>query len=228
MREDAWLSERFGHPVWTVDAGDSLDAVREHAAAPGRRSYQTRVACGDVERVRALGEVGFAVVDTTLTLGRQPRELPVDGEVVRALPEHRDAVVEVARTSFRFSRFHLDPAVPDEVANRIKADWIESYFAGTRGEHLLVGLRGERPAGFLAVIAAPDGARVIDLIAVGEEARGHGLARALTAAFVRESLGTCDEVRVGTQAANVPATRLYESMGFTLRRAEYALHLHVA
>lgn len=230
VREDAWLSERFGHPVFTVDAADAVDTVREHATAPGRRSYQTRVPCGDVERVRALGELGFSVVDTTLTLGREPAGLEVRGEVVHAVPEHREAVVDVARRSFRYSRFHLDPAVPDEVANRIKADWIESYFVGRRGEHLLVSLQAGRPVGFLAVIASQDGERrlrVIDLIAVGEEARGRGLARALTASFVSESVGACDEVRVGTQAANVPATRLYESMGFALVRAEYAMHLHV-
>jgi ribosomal protein S18 acetylase RimI-like enzyme len=150
---------------------------------------------------------------------------------VRAQPEHREPVVEIASASFRYSRFHLDPEVPQELANRIKADWISSYFAGTRGEHLLVALADGHPAGFLAVIGGEEDGRTlrtIDLIAVAPSAQGRGLARALTAAFVAESAVVADEVRVGTQAANVPATRLYESLGFALVRAQYVLHRHVA
>ena len=225
VREDGWLAERLGRPAFTVDGS----ALEEDVAAAG--FYQARVPADDVAAVQRLSALGFSVVDTTLTLGRTPVPGSAPSSVVRAKPEHREAVVEIARTAFRFSRFHLDPEVPAELANRIKADWIESYFAGTRGEHLLVALADGRPAGFLAVIAGEDAGkalRTIDLIAVAPSAQGRGLARALTGAFVAESARVCDEVRVGTQAANVPATRLYESMGFALVRAQYALHLHVA
>jgi ribosomal protein S18 acetylase RimI-like enzyme len=230
VREDGWLSERFGHPVLTVECGTPEDEVRGHLDRNGRRTYQARVPAADAAAVRMLSRLGFSVVDATLTLGRRPAAGEPEPRVVHSEPAHREAVVGIAATAFRYSRFHLDPAVSRTVADRIKADWIESYFAGTRGEHLLVALENGSPAGFLAVIAsAEDGRalRTIDLIAVAEAARGQGLARALTGAFVAESAAVCDEVRVGTQAANVPATRLYESLGFSLVRAEYALHLHV-
>lgn len=225
MREDGWLSERFGRPVFTVDGTVSAEDV-----APAG-FYQTRVPVDDVRAVQRLSEAGFAVVDTTLTLGRAPAPGKAPPQVAHAKPEQRELVVEIARTAFRYSRFHLDPDVPDELANRIKADWIGSYFAGTRGEHLLVALADGQPAGFLAVIRGEDDGRTlrtIDLIAVAPAAQGRGVARALTAAFVAEAAGVADEVRVGTQAANVPATRLYESLGFTLVEAQYVLHRHVA
>lgn len=212
IREDGWLSERIGHPVFTVD---DASAVPDGA---GPCMYQARIPVEQVAAVQAFTARGFSVVDTTLTLERAPSRVEAAADVVRATPEQRDAVVEIARTSFRWSRFHLDPAVPDEVANTIKADWVGSYFDGTRGDELLVALQDGAPAGFLAVLAAADGARVIDLVAVAERARGRGLARALTSAS--------GATRVGTQAANVAATRLYESLGFSLARAEYALHLH--
>ena len=212
IREDGWLSERIGHPVFTVDDASAVED------GSGPRMYQARVPVEQVATVHAFTARGFSVVDTTLTLERAPVRAETEGDVVHALPEQRDAVVEIARTSFRWSRFHRDPAVPDEVANTIKADWVGSYFDGTRGDELLVALDEDGPAGFLAVLVAPDGARVIDLVAVAERARERGLARALTAASAA--------TRVGTQAANIAATRLYESMGFSLARAEYALHLH--
>ncbi len=34
-------------------------------------------------------------------------------------------------------------------------------------------------------------------------------------------------MRVGTQAANVRATRMYERLGFRVERTGYSLHMHV-
>ena len=212
IREDGWLSERIGHPVFTVDVASAVPD------GDGPCMYQARVPVEQIAAVQAFTARGFSVVDTTLTLERPPVDTTAESDVVRATPDQRDAVVEIARTSFRWSRFHVDPAVPDEVANTIKADWVGSYFDGARGDELLVAVDEHGPAGFLAVLVAADGARVIDLVAVAEHARGRGVARALTNAS--------GATRVGTQAANVAATRLYESLGFSLARAEYALHLH--
>lgn len=230
IREDGWLAERLGRPAFTVAGDTDPEEVRTHVeAGAGPRFYQMRIRTERVDDVRAFSAVGFSVVEATLVFGRLPERMEVGPEVVASRPEHRVPVVEIGRTAFRYSRFHLDPLIPNEAADRIKADWVESYFAGTRGDHILIGLADGEPAGFLAVLASREDERTlrtIDLVAVGPAAQGRGVARAMTAKFLEESVGVADEVIVGTQAANVPATRLYESMGFTLRRAEYALHLH--
>jgi ribosomal protein S18 acetylase RimI-like enzyme len=144
---------------------------------------------------------------------------------VAAAPAHVEAVAAIGAEAFATSRFHLDPAMPPGAADRIKREWARNCAAGARGAGTLVVLRDGVPAGFLAVLA--DGpARVIDLVAVGAAHRGRGLGRALVAAFIARFGPAADELRVGTQAANVASLRLYESMGFRVASTAYALHLH--
>lgn len=225
IREDRWLSERFGRPVFTVEGAD--EGLPAHMVAQPRASYQAKVPAAHVETVRRLTAAGLYVVDANVTLDRAPEVVPaVDGwEVGAAAPEHEPDVLEIAATAFRYSRFHLDPLVPDEVANRIKRDWAESYFRSTRGSGMLVAVRGGQAVGFLAVLAG-EGVRTIDLIAVAGGTRSEGAATALTARFLSDSAGACERVEVGTQLANVPATRLYERLGFTVARTAYVLHGH--
>jgi ribosomal protein S18 acetylase RimI-like enzyme len=60
---------------------------------------------------------------------------------------------------------------------------------------------------------------VIELIGVAPEARGSGAGAALVAATPAPS-------EVGTQAANVGATRFYERLGYVAARTAFDLHLH--
>jgi ribosomal protein S18 acetylase RimI-like enzyme len=226
-REDSWLSERFGHPVFSVDAAEGL---AEHAAAQGTATYQARVPVEDVESVDALVRAGMRVVNVSVTLRADPSAAAPAAtagfEVGDAAPEHGDALLAVAGRCFTHSRFHLDPDVPPEAADRIKRDWVSSYLAGSRGEELLVAGRDGEAVGFLAVLAR-DGVRVIDLIGVAPEAQGSGAGTALVAAFHKRSAGRCDAVEVGTQLANAPAMAFYERLGYVTVRSAFDLHMHV-
>lgn len=230
IREDAWLAGRLGCAVYTVEPGTEAGEVATHA---GERPalYQAKVTAEDVAAVRELATVGFYSVDVNVTLAREPdaSAAPQRYAVVHGRPEHRDAVLAIAGSCFRYSRFHLDPAISQEAADRVKRDWAASYFDGARGDHVLVALDGGDPVGFLAVLARKDGARdvrVIDLVGVATAAQGAGVGRDLTAAFLAEA-ATAAAVEVGTQAANLPATRMYERMGFAVARTTWVLHRHV-
>lgn len=225
IAEDAWLSVRFGHPVYTVAPETDPAELAAHVAAAGRASYQAKVPSADVEAVRRLCGAGLYVVDASVTLGREPAPAAPALPVVDAQAEHAPALLEIAATAFHASRFHLDPRVSAEVAARIKRDWLQSYLDGARGVELLVALDDGVPAGFLAVLE-DGGVRVIDLVAVATHAQGRGVGAALTAAFLDRSAGRCARVRVGTQLANVGATRFYERAGFCVERTQYVLHGH--
>jgi ribosomal protein S18 acetylase RimI-like enzyme len=81
-------------------------------------------------------------------------------------------------------------------------------------------------AGFLMLLQSA-GTLVIDLIAVERAARGNGLAAAMIR-FAGHHFAQCGVLRVGTQVANIPATRLYEKLGFRMRCAHYVLHRHIS
>jgi GNAT superfamily N-acetyltransferase len=220
IAEDGWLSERFGHPVYTVRGGFDPDAL-----PAGPATYQAKVLSADVMLLHRLCDAGFRVVCTSVTLRREPAPVEAVGDDprVRLLDADRDgSVPEVAARAFRLSRFHLDPEVPDAVAKAIKRDWAAAYLAGTRGEHALVVELDGRPVGFLGVVASGD-VRVIDLIAVAPEAQGRGVGGALVRRLCSDWSGP---VEVGTQSANEAGIRFYERLGFETARTAYDLHLH--
>lgn len=223
---DAWLAERFGHPVWTVRDEPARSVLDHVARSPGRALYQAKVDTADVATVLELGAAGLVPVNVNTLLARAPGGEPAEpagGLEVREIQSTDTELADVAERSFSKTRFHLDPRVPDSVADRIKRDWVVSYLEGSRGETAYVALRDGRLLGFLLVLATP-GERVIDLMGVAAEARGAGVGAALVGRLVSESADRCQAVRVGTQAANPGGTRFYEAQGFRAAGAVYDLH----
>lgn len=203
-----------------------VDAVVRSVPAHG--FLYAKVPVANVMDVRRLTDVGFAVVDVNVTLQHDdspPRPLPADVEIVEAEKHHELPLLDIAGSSFRHSRFHLDPGLPRALADHVKREWLRSCLEGARGDALLCAVVEGRAAGFLAALAPPDAA-VIDLIAVDDQGRGIG--GALVSAFVERYAGTRPVLRVGTQIANVHSLRLYNRHGFRVESAAYVLHLHRA
>jgi ribosomal protein S18 acetylase RimI-like enzyme len=234
---DAWLSGIFGHAVYRVEpkaaAGEITDSLRQHLAGRSDRAmYYAKVDTRDVRTAQALAAAGMSVVDVNVTLGAAPHTAVPDAPGVRVddcSAADAPAVLDIAGSAFRYSRFHLDPDVPTELAHRIKREWIANYVSKARGEALLVAHLAGRPAGFLAVIGGMQGerrVRTIDLVAVDERAQRRGVGRALVAAFVRRFSPCADLLQVGTQVANAPSLALYQRLGFTVMHSTYVLHLH--
>lgn len=220
VREDAWLARVLERPVYAVDAGADLAGDLD----PGL--YWAKVPVDGAAAAARLCARGFAPVDVNVTLTREGPAVTEPGPVRPARPEEAPALLDIAGSCFRYSRFHLDPQLPDELADRVKREWVRSYVEGSRGLELLAA-PGEdgRPVGFLAVLERDD-ARVIDLVGVAPDVQGRGHGEALVASFVARHAPHARELRVGTQAANVPSLRLYEKLGFRFSSAAYVLHLH--
>jgi GNAT superfamily N-acetyltransferase len=220
---DVWLAEVMARPVHRV----TIDGIAGNVLDAPRGFYHGRIVTDGVEEKSALEALGFRIVDTgiTLELTAVRSERGSFPGIRPAVPQDRQAVMEIARNGFRQSRFHLDRAIPREVANEIKAQWAGNYFRGARGDHMVVAEAGDRIVGFLQLLRAADGALVVDLIAVDASRRGQGFGRAMigyaSAAFAKQS-----RLRVGTQVANTGSLRFYEDLGFRAVASTYALHLH--
>jgi ribosomal protein S18 acetylase RimI-like enzyme len=228
MRTDDWLSERLERPAFWVDPGDAAEDLPGHRREHAPAFYQARVPAERVDRVRELAGAGMHVVDATLTMRRDGAGASTDAadaQVAAARPDQREDVLRIAEHDYRVSRFHMDPAIPGEIAGRIKRDWLAAFFDGTRGERLLVAELDSRPAGFLGVVGR-DRVSVIDAIAVREDARGRGVGRALVSALLADPGAGREAVEVGTQAANPAAVRFYERLGFATEGVRFVLHAH--
>ncbi|WP_096701986.1 GNAT family N-acetyltransferase [Magnetospirillum sp. 15-1] len=222
---DPWLGGLLGRPAFRLAA-----PICDPACLTGAVFITAKVACTDMARAFALQDLGFRVVDTALTFDAGRLDAPAADPRVRfARPGDEAAVRAVAGQSFLYTRFHLDPVLPDALAHRVKAEWAGNYFGGKRGDGMVVAEVDGAVAGFLQLLWDQQGRLVIDLIATHPRATRRGLARAMIG--FAQANGTGDARRptgllVGTQAANIPSARLYEGLGLKFHGAAQVLHHH--
>ena len=231
LREDEWLGDKLGRKAFHVEIPEGVWDQREAARqlAPALRAasvfVDVSVDAGRLDVVRACEDLGFRVADTNLRferLGSPPRKDCRMGPRP-ARPEDREGVTALARRAFANSRFHRDPFLSKDCADAVKAAWAANFFAGRRGDGLLVAEADGQVAGFLLYLCR-QGMMVIDLVAVDAPWRAMGLGTSLVAEAFAASGQT--GLVVGTQAANLPALRLYQSLGFRLAGVQYVLHHH--
>lgn len=232
-QRDEWLSAVTGHSCHSVSGEGDSASVSAALAEAGDGFFFTKRPVNAVASIKYFTDSGFFLVDTNVTL-EMPAVSPVGTvssgiDVLPARPADHDAVQKIADTSFIYSRFHLDPLFADELANRVKREWIRSYCEGRRGDKLFVVEREGRVVGFLAALTIGVGrirAAVIDLVAVDATARAAGMGAALVAGFQTHYHGQVDVLRVGTQIANVASLGLYRRCGFSIKESAYVLHAH--
>lgn len=227
LKPDSWLSDIFGYPAWRIDHGATGEPLSALQAVSPVFAY-AKLKVEHISEVSQLADAGFRVVDTALNFDGVISGSP--GNSVRfAVPEDSSAVPRIAGSVFRFSRFHLDPLVPNGIADTIKSAWAANYFEGKRGDGMVVAERNGCIAGFLQLMWSVQDCLVIDLIGVDSAWQGQGIGRDMILHAAR--YGTGDgrvpaRMMVGTQAANAPSVRLYESLGFRLASAQYVMHFH--
>ena len=223
-----WDSEFWGFLVARVvpERIDTAAAEQVKRWCEGRGVACTYLLAGadDAETAAAAQGVGFTPVDTRVTLER-PAGLPpaerqaVDGLEIRAAGADDEAALKgLARQAHTDTRFFFDQHFSSALAAEMYAAWVNKGLAET-ASRLLLAERGGGLEGYVLVKTDPV---EIDLIAVDDGSRGHGIGRALVEEAIGESPNGA--VRVVTQARNVPALRLYESCGFRVTKTETWYH----
>lgn len=225
VHADPWLSDVMARPVFRVDGNGATNELEAHLRAQKVGFYFVKVRTDRVADVRELARLGFGLVDTAVTF-ELVHERPVESAIVvrECTADDADAVLAIAGSAFRYSRFHLDPSIGLDVAHHVKREWIANYVKKLRGDALLVAHHAGKPAGFLASLVSHSTA-AIDLVAVAPDAHGNGIGSALCAAFAQRYAGMPRVV--GTQVVNVPSIRMYTKLGYELARSQYVLHHHV-
>jgi dTDP-4-amino-4,6-dideoxy-D-galactose acyltransferase len=204
-----------------------ITAVLQAAKPAGARL----VACRRPERDRhilsSLQACGFRTIECLLTLGRDltGRAEPTSGRVRLAKREDAQRVAAIAAAAFRTDRFHADPMVPNDAADRLKSAWACNSVTG-RADAVFVIEEGDQIIAFNACMLRGDTA-VIDLIAVKPGLQGRGLGRDLVRASLVHYAGKAARMTVGTQSANYASLALYQASGFRVEGSALTLHAHL-
>jgi RimJ/RimL family protein N-acetyltransferase len=231
-----WDSEQFGIPAARLDLLEScgpyaearaekqklLASVLDQCANAGIRHLSARVDTGDFTTIHALEAAGFELID-----GIQTFLLSLNGDHASAPPDTRlfeakdlPKVLEIGRTAFVFDRFHADQALSRDVADQVNESWTRNCCLGVVADAVVVAEEEGRVASYVTCRTDDEAKRgIIILVATAEWARGRGAARRASSAALHwfASQGM-EAVEVGTQLRNIPAARLYESLGFRMAR----------
>ena len=245
VEKDEWLSEVLGISSWKVldiEAATSLAEIQAcllNCAGPDAAFFSAKIPSRDVNAVRNATRAGFLVVDVNVTLDWDKLADDASGNgvssngnvtVETAGADDASAIEKIAGRCFAFSRFHLDPAIGVARANEVKREWARNACRGRASVVYVSRQKSDDVTGFLAVLESKSrGGKdaIIDLIGVDTARQGQGAGRALSKMFVDQWRDRAERLRVGTQISNIPAMRLYESIGFRVTETSYVLHAHV-
>lgn len=242
VEKDEWLSSVLGISSWKaldVAAGMSCTHIKAALVQQADRTaafFSAKIPTRDVVAVKNATEAGFSVVDVNVTFDWMRAaddgcEASTDRSMNIETAGSGDtaAIEQIAAHCFTFSRFHLDPIIGPDRANDVKFQWARNACRG-RAAAVYVARRHSDVTGFLAVLenkSGPGTDAVIDLVGVDSRFQGQGVGRALSRMFIDRWRDHADRLRVGTQISNIPAMRLYESLGFRVTETAYVLHAHV-
>lgn len=227
LHRDSWLSQILGYDAFKADARELLKTGFKNDFLK-RTFVFSKVGTDESEVIRFVENAGFRLADTNVTFEKTvfKKEVFKSETAIRfARNGDESGVVEVARNSFHFDRFHTDGAFKKDIADTIKAEWVRNFFKGSRGDAMIVAEADGKIAGFLQMLKKDEKTWIIDLIGVSKAQRRKGIAQSMIS-FAENSLKDCETLIVGTQIANIPSMRLYENLGFRVKSAEYVFHFH--
>ena len=223
---DKWMSEQLNKDSFYLVRDNSGEPISKALAKiPSKSFVSAKLGTHDTRSVIDLCSNGFFLADTAITFEiPQSQELrQLAKEITHASPEDREEVVEIARSSFVYSRFHRDPYIREDLADQIKANWAENYFNGKRGTHMLLATDKSKILGFNQIIETED-TLLIDLIAVLPNYQQCGIGSSLIGGI--GNIGINKKVRVGTQICNTTSVNFYQKIGFKIVDLRYVFHRH--
>ena len=166
-----WDSNYFGLPmasltVIVIDdepcrnfeiADKLLSKALPDALCQKHQHLTVRVDTEETGLIHALEKHGFRLMDTLATYAyhrgkSKLPEMPPNYDVCKYSPEDYDAVLDIAKTSYKDypNRFTLDPNIPRDRAQSFYTEWAKNCCNGKMAEEILVAKRKGRTVGFLA------------------------------------------------------------------------------
>lgn len=197
-------------------------------------SYTSVRIPADYRLVQIFEDEGFRVVDGIIYLYIDLQKFVTSSSsvVVReATNEDHERLLAISESAFVYGRFYHDPSVTSQQADAIYKHWVENSLNGDAADHVLVAEYEGQAGAFITLKKIPSeqiDVGSIELLAVGGESRGKGLASALMSAavsFFKEQ--SCKAMIVDTQITNLPALGLYTKFGFKFGKTYLTLRLQL-
>ncbi|TYP75662.1 GNAT family N-acetyltransferase [Paenibacillus methanolicus] len=138
--------------------------------------------------------------------------------------QRNNRLLEIAKKTFKHSRFFNDPWLSQQKAKDIYSQWTNNAFNQLE-RYFAVAELDNNSVGFLLFSIVSKQHAIIELIAVDENYKGKRVGKALIDAFESYvALRGVEYIRVGTQMDNISAGRFYVSCGYQLESCNSIFH----
>ena len=242
----AWDSRFFGYPIARLDgifplqpaaasAADyraAVDALLDLATARSVTYLFATVDARDVATLRALGETGFAVIETRLYYHRALEEYTHEQRypVRPATAADVEPLSRAARDAVNpYDRFHADPFIAKQDADRLMCKWVEASIAEGFADITFVPDVPKPPTAFCTVRYHRDkwerwGLRLAQPVfsAVSPEFKGWYRKLISEISYHLKEAGA-QHAYMTTQATNSPVVWTWESLGYRYGKCEHIL-----
>ncbi len=187
----------------------------------------------DAGTIRLVEEHGFHLVEIRITYeGRlknwNPETRPKANKrlIIRDLqPEDIGTLQEIAKNSYKDSRWYFDPRFSDETCQAYFQTWIKKSAEGNADFVLVAELEGELLGYISGNRERHESTGTFELTAVKEVSRGLGIGHELFASgldwYLREGV---DRILVNTQGRNIPTQRMIQRHGFISKSVQLYYH----
>lgn len=164
--------------------------------------------------IHELEQYDFLLIDGIITL-----EIKLDNKQIEYLPKQirfakiKDLkqLLKISGSVFAVTRYYHDPIIPKNKADKVYQKWVTNSLNEKSSKMVLVWEENKKILGLTTL----DKKGQIILVGVSEKAWGKGIGREL----IKGALNKFRELKrervvVETQITNIPALRLYQSLGF--------------
>ena len=198
LDKDQWLSSILGKSVFQIDSRFISQLVYSRLPQ-GPALVMVKVPVSNIDDCKHLQDLNFFLVDTNVQLQklRDKSSFLTNKLNIRfSNPSDQEGVLKIAANSFTYDRFHNDPDITQESAEKIKVEWAKNYFKNARGNWMVVAEDKGNISGFLQLLHGVDGALIIDLIAVDQNYRHTGVAQRMISFAIQNCETKTKVVRV--------------------------------
>lgn len=187
-----------------------------------------RVTEGDLPLIKALLGARFNIIERYVAYKHDLKEYNGKNQPASVRTFKKSDIKDVkniARTSFSFDRFHKDPNIKKELADKTREKWAENS-AEDKNHYILVSTINKSISGFIIVKKGRASKEdSIQLIAVKKEFRGRGIGSDLIMSALTHSKSKgAYSMQVGTQADNSASVSLYKKCGFRIFKNKLTFH----
>ena len=188
----------------------------------------SNISTKNLKGIKLLENNNFNLITTNLSFIYNKKLKQNNRKIIYRFATKKDesVVVKIAYNSFRDSRFSIDDNFNSKIGKIIKKRWVENYFLGKRGTHMIVAEKNNKIVGFLLLIKKKSNI-LIDLIAVDKKYRKIGIGESLIKSIGKFNDLKYKSISVGTQITNKASIHLYNKIGFKLDKTFYNFHLHI-